>query len=253
MQLTETQFKKFSNLVYQSCGINLHDGKQQLLQARLSKRLRSTGISCLDEYLKLLGNNGQELQHFLDAISTNHTFFFRESHHFERLHEGHSNIWCAASSSGEEPYSLAIYCLENGFRPTILATDISTKVLQIGEKGIYPVEKAQNVPSHILKKYFQKGQGKWNMHIRVKEELRSMVIFKRFNLLTDPPPLKEYDVIFCRNVLIYFDNIVKTKVVDKLYNVLKYQGYLIIGGAESLNNINHKYKYIHPSIYMKPT
>lgn len=251
MKVTAKQYKKFSTLVYQECGINLHEGKQQLLQARLSKRLRNTRINSIDEYLKLLENDEQELKNFLDAISTNHTYFFRESHHFECLHSGHLNIWCAASSSGEEPYSLAIDCLEKGFRPTILATDISTQVLQIGEKGIYSIEKAKNVPLNILKKYFQKGRGQWETYIKAKNQLKRMVTFKRFNLLSDISPQEEFDVIFCRNVLIYFDNTIKTKVIDRLYKALKTNGYLIIGGAESLNNIKHRYKYIKPSIYMK--
>jgi chemotaxis protein methyltransferase CheR len=146
---------------------------------------------------------------------------------------------------------LAIDCLEKGFRPTILATDISTQVLKIGEKGIYPIEKAKNVPLNILKKYFQKGRGQWEMYIKVKSQLKRMVTFKRFNLLSDILPQEEFDVIFCRNVLIYFDNAIKAIVIDKLYKALKTNGYLIIGGAESLNNIKHRYKYIKPSIYMK--
>jgi chemotaxis protein methyltransferase CheR len=133
MKITAKQFKRFSNLVYHGCGINLHNGKEQLLKARLSKRLRRTGINSVDEYLKALKNDEQELIDFLDAISTNHIFFIRESHHFECLQEDHLNIWCAASSSGEEPYSVAIHCLEKGFRPTIFATDISTQSLQAAE------------------------------------------------------------------------------------------------------------------------
>lgn len=251
MRITAQQFKRFSKLVYSECGIHLHAGKQQLLQARLAKRLQSTGIHSVDEYLKILENDEEELTHFLDAISTNHTFFFRESHHFQCLQHDHLNIWCAASSSGEEPYSVAIYCLEKGFRPTILATDISTNVLQTGEIGIYPLERAKFVPLNLLKRYFQKGHGKWEGYIKVKDEIRRMVTFKRFNLLTDPSPYREFDVIFCRNVLIYFDNKVKEKVIKKLYRALKWNGYFIIGGAESLNNINHSYKYIKPSIYIK--
>lgn len=251
MKLTAKQFKRFSDLVYHGCGINLHDGKEQLLKARLSKVLRRTGITSIDEYLNVLKKDERELMSFLDAISTNHTFFFRESHHFECLQQDHLNIWSAASSSGEEPYSIAIHCLEKGFRPTILATDISTQSLQIGERGIYPIERAKNMNPLILRKYFQKGFGKWDEHIRVKDEIKRMVTFQRFNLLTDHPPQKEFDVIFCRNVLIYFDNIIKVKVVNKLYSVLKWDGYFIIGGAESLNNVSHNYQYIKPSIYMK--
>ena len=251
MELTPAQFRKFSDLVYNECGINLHAGKEKLLQARLAKRLRYTGVNCIDEYLAVLEHDNEERIQFIDSISTNHTFFFRESHHFECLRNNHTTIWCAASSSGEEPYSIATYCMEKGFRPTILATDISTKVLQIGQKGVYPIEKAKNIPTNILKKYFQKGCGKMEEYIKVKDDIKKMVTFRRFNLLVDVPLGKAFDVIFCRNVLIYFDNTIKEKVVDKLYDVLKGNGYLIIGGAESLNNIRHRYQYIPPSLYTK--
>lgn len=252
MKVTERQFKKFSQLVYDQCGINLQDGKQQLLNARLSKRIRKTGITSVDEYLKILETDNQELIDFLDAVSTNHTFFFRESNHFDYLRKGHQNIWCAASSSGEEPYSLAIYCLEKGFRPTILATDISTNVLRLADRGVYPFERAKNLAPHLLKKYFKKGSGKWDGYIKVKDKLKRMVTLNRFNLISDPLPSQEFDVIFCRNVLIYFDTAIKTYVVNKLYSSLKLNGYFIIGGAESLNSLKHEYKYIRPSIYMKP-
>lgn len=251
MKLRPGQFKKFRDLVYTESGINLHDGKHELLKARLAKRLRSTKIASVDEYLKLLEQDREELTCFLNAISTNHTFFFRESHHFECLQADHFDIWCAASSSGEEPYSIAIDCLEKGFQPMVLATDISTQMLQIGEKGIYPVERAKNVSHHLLKRYFQKGHGRWEGYIRVKDEVRRMVTFRRFNLLTDPPPSKQFDVVLCRNVLIYFDHSVKEKVINKLHNVLKRNGFFIVGGAESLNNLQHHYKYIKPSIYRK--
>jgi chemotaxis protein methyltransferase CheR len=132
-----------------------------------------------------------------------------------------------------------------------LATDISTKVLSIGESGVYPSERVKGVDPTLVRKYFQKGHGKWNGFIKVKDEVRKMVTFRRFNLIRDAPPGQEYDVIFCRNVMIYFDNTVKERLVNKLYNVLKWNGYFIIGGAESLNNLEHKYKYIKPSIYSK--
>jgi len=251
MNISTVQFKRFSDLVYHECGINLHAGKKQLLQTRLSKCLRRTGISSINEYLKTIESDAEELLHFLDAISTNHTYFFRESQHLEQLHEGHNHIWCAASSSGEEPYSVAISCLEKGFRPTILATDISTHVLHLGQMGIYPIERAKHVPPHILRKYFQKGQGKYENYIRVKDAVKQMVMFQRYNLLNGSPPRQEFDVIFCRNVLIYFDNDIKAKVIGSLYKVLKLEGLFIIGGAESLNNIPHRLKYIRPSIYRK--
>jgi chemotaxis protein methyltransferase CheR len=251
MKLTSKQFKKLSDLVYHASGINLRDGKEQLLTARLSKRLRKTGIQSVEDYLKVLDTDIREFTHFMDAVSTNHTFFFRESHHFDCLQSDHARIWCAASSSGEEPYSVAIHCLEKGHSPTILATDISTQVLDTGVRGVYPKERAKNVAMPILRKYFQKGQGRWKDFIKVKDQVRRLVTFKQLNLLTDPLPSVKFDVIFCRNVLIYFDNVVKTKVIDKLHQALKQNGYFIIGGAESLNNIPHRYKYLKPSIYRK--
>jgi chemotaxis protein methyltransferase CheR len=252
MEITSKQFMTFRDLVYKESGINLHEGKEKLLTGRLSKRLKNTGIDSVEEYLKMLKSDKEELMLFLDAISTNHTFFFRERHHFAYLKSGQSNnIWCSAASSGEEPYSIAIDCLEKGFKPTILATDISTNVLMIGERAIYPLERIKDVPPHILKKYFQNGHGRWAGHVRLKDEVKRMVTFKRLNLVSDALPNQQFDIIFCRNVMIYFDNIVKEMLTNRLYNVLTLNGYLIVGGAESLSNLKHKYKYISPSIYKK--
>ncbi|MBW1730964.1 MAG: protein-glutamate O-methyltransferase CheR [Deltaproteobacteria bacterium] len=253
MALTRKEFLKLSSLVYKQSGINLHEGKKHLLEARLGKRLRATGISSVRQYLKLIEQDKTELTHFLDAVSTNHTYFFRESRHFECLRPEHVSIWCAACSSGEEPYSVAIDCLEKGFRPAILATDISTKVLKEAQEGIYPIEKAKEVPLNLMKKYFKRGVGKWEGYIKIKQEVREMVTFKRFNLLKGHPPREKFHVIFCRNVLIYFDRSAKERVVNNLYQALKPDGYLIIGGAETLSGINHPYKYIKPSIYQKPS
>ncbi len=251
MELTARQFAFFRELVYRECGIDLHEGKQQLLMARLSKRLRKTGIAQVEDYLRVVASDGDERIRFIDAISTNHTYFFREDHHFALLNAGHRRIWCAASSSGEEPYSIAIHCLEQGFRPAILATDISTSVLKIGQSGVYPLERTQRIPLATLKKYFQKGHGKWEGCVRLKDDIRRMVTFRRFNLLTDTPPPGEFDMIFCRNVMIYFDGPVKETVVNKLSRYLKPDGYFIIGGAESLNNLKHSLYFVRPSIYRK--
>lgn len=252
MTLTDKQFRIFCDLIYNECGINLHEGKKQLLNARLAKRLRRTGIASVKEYLKILETDSNELIEFVDAVSTNHTFFFRESHHFENLTEEHRNIWCAASSSGEEPYSIAIYCLEKGFRPTIVGTDIATHVLRQAERAVYPVERAKGTPIDILKKYFQKGHGKMDGYLKVKNHLKSFVTYKRFNLVSDtPPPGQLFDAIFCRNVMIYFDRGVREKVVANLYTALRDGGLFVIGGSESLNGITHQYKYIKPSVYKK--
>ena len=249
-KLTNTQFNKFCELTFRESGIKLTEEKRALLNARLGKRLRILGIDA-SEYLVLVKKNSDELKNFLDAISTNHTYFFRESKSFKYLDQGFKDIWCAASSSGEEPYSIATYCLELGFKPLILATDISTSCLEKGKRGIYPMKCASNIPQHMLKRYFKKGYGKFEDHVRVKENVRRRVRFERFNLLKDYPPSRDFDVIFCRNVMIYFDNPTKELVLKKLCKVLKYGGYFIIGGAESLSGINHNLTYMEPSVYRK--
>lgn len=251
MNITPKQFKKLSDIVYRESGIYLKDEKLQLLTARLSKRLRLTGIRSVREYIDCIDEDPQELVLFIDAISTNHTFFFRESHHFKYIKNTHQKIWSAASSSGEEPYSIAIHCLENGFRPSVYATDIATEILQQGQRGIFPINRTKDLSLDILKKYFKKGVGRWDGYIKIRDEIRNMVIFDRYNLVTDAILPEEFDIIFCRNVLIYFDNITKANVVNKLFHSLKWKGYLIVGGAESLNSIDHQYKYIAPNVYCK--
>ncbi len=252
MNITDTQFKTFRDLVYNECGINLHDGKKRLLSARLARRMRRTAIDSVDTYLDLISVDKEELVDFIDAISTNHTFFFRENGNFKYLTKSDKNIWCAASSSGEEPYSIAIYMMERfGVAPRILATDISTAMLAAGANGIYKNDRVDKLDMALLKKYFQKGKGKHDGSVRVKKNIRESVSFDRFNLLTDNADSEYYDIIFCRNVMIYFDIPVKERVVSMLYRPLKPGGYLVIGGAEGLSGVNHSYKYISPSVYQK--
>lgn len=249
-QLSNRVFNKYCNLVYVETGIKLTENKRQLLNARISKRIRHLGIEA-DKYLELIQESPDEKILFLDAISTNHTFFFRESRSYKFLENGCRHIWCAASSSGEEPYSLVTYCAELGFWPSILATDISSQCLEKGRNGVYPAQSMDNIPRQILRRYFQKGCGKWEGYIRVKPEVRKAVTFQRFNLLTDRPPDQNFDAIFCRNVMIYFDAPTKETVVEKLCTRLKPGGYFIIGGAESLSGLTHGLKYIEPSVYQK--
>lgn len=250
MSLTSGEFQKFSELVYRESGIKLSAEKLSLLNARIGKRLRDLGISPRD-YFDLIQKDISEMQFFLDAISTNYTFFFRESKSFRYLQDGCREIWCAAASSGEEPYSLAIHCLELGMIPNILATDISTACLQRGEQGVYPKQSVKNIPQEWLRKYYQQGQGKWIDHVRVKAQLRNLIRFEKFNLLKDFPPSKNFDVIFCRNVMIYFDKPTKEAVIAKLSRTLKDGGYFIIGGSESLSGLRHNLKYLEPSVYQK--
>ncbi len=249
-KLNDRLFKNYCDLVYREIGVNLTEDKRELLNARISKRLRTQNVNP-EDYFKMIQKDPDEMRAFLDAISTNHTFFFRESKSFGYLDKKCSKIWCAASSSGEEPYSLAVYCLDKGFRPSITATDISDTCLEKGKKGVYPKQSASNIPMHMLKTYFQKGNGKFQDYIKVKDDVKRMVNFERFNLIKDAPPRETCDIIFCRNVMIYFDSPTKTQVVAKLSRVLRQNGYFIIGGAESLSGLSHPLKYIEPSVYMK--
>lgn len=249
-KLSDNQFKKYCSLVYREAGINLTGEKRELLNARLAKRLRKLDIDA-KQYYERVNADPDELRIFLDAISTNHTFFFRESKSFQYLDTGPKDIWCAASSSGEEPYSLATYCLDKGFSPSILATDIAVTCLKKARQAIYPAQAVTHIPKHMLKIYFQKGQGKWDGYIRVKPAVQRLISFERFNLLKDMPPSKTFDMVFCRNVMIYFDNPTKEFVVDKLCRSLRDGGHFIIGGAESLSGLSHPLKYIEPSVYRK--
>lgn len=271
--LSENEFLLFRKLVYDKCGINLHDGKKELVRARLGKRLREHKITKFKEYYQFLmeDESGEELILMLDAISTNLTSFFREPKHFEFLsnqvipgfvgaNRGSSsqglNVWSAGCSSGEEPYTLSIcmreYMTANRiFDYKILATDISTRVLGTAAAGVYTHNQVSSLSPQLLKRYFQKGQGKWHSHVRVKPDIRKAIEFKRFNLM-DPFPKKEfYHVIFCRNVMIYFDKKVQESVVNKFYDALVEGGYLFIGHSESLMGTQHRFQYIQPTIYRK--
>ena len=249
-KLSDRLFKKYCDLVYHEAGINLTEEKRELLNARIGKLLRIQNITP-ENYYKMIQKDRNELNSFIDAVTTNHTYFFRESKSFSYLDRNRPEIWCAASSSGEEPYSLAMSCMDKGFIPSITATDISISCLEAGRRGIYSKKIISGIPKFMLRKYFQKGRAKWEGHVKVKNNIRGMVNFQRFNLIKDSPKSKTYDIIFCRNVMIYFDNVTKEQVISKLSSVLKKGGFFIIGGAESLSGLNHPLKYVEPSVYLK--
>lgn len=249
-RLTERQFQKYCELVYSECGIKLNAEKRALLSARLAKRLRLRAVAP-DQYFDLIMADPTERSCFIDAISTNHTYFFRESASFKYVRADCKTIWSAASSSGEEPYSLAAHCLHQGGNPSILATDISDSCLQKARLGIFPDQCTKHIPAPMLKAYFQKGVNRWAGRVRVKRQLREMVEFQKFNLLKDAMPDSQFDAIFCRNVMIYFDAPTKERVVSRLNSVLRPGGFFIIGGAESLNGLSHPFRYIEPSVYLK--
>lgn len=270
-ELSDRDFRRFSSLVHEKCGIELHGGKKELVRARLGKRLREGGFKDFRAYYDyvLEDDRGEELVKMLDAISTNLTSFFREEKHFDFLNHtvfpscvaengrcSRLRVWSAGCSSGEEPFSLAICMMEYfgdklPFDAKILGTDISTKVLARARDGIYAGERLNKIPKVLLRKYFQKGCGAQEGRFRVKPFLRSLVEFQRFNLM-DPFPFREkFHVVFCRNVMIYFNKQTQQELVNKFHDCLVDGGYLLIGHSESLTGIDHKFKYIKPTVYYK--
>lgn len=254
--ITDSQFKSLSNTVYKVCGINLTDSKKNLLKARIAKRLRVTKKTSITDYIRMIESDPDEFKHFIDGITTNHTYFFRENKHCEFIlrtipPSRPLKIWSAASSSGEEAYSIAIQLLENGFNFRIFASDISAAMLDTAQAGVYPIERAKSIPLALLRKYFQKGVNASSDKIKIKESVKTHVTFGKYNLVSGSPPSSEYDIIFCRNVMIYFDLPTKQKVVDDMYKALKPGGYFIFGQSESIVGITSPFKTISPSIYQK--
>ena len=263
-------FHRFCELAYDRAGIRLKAGKEALVSARVGKRQRALGVPDLEDYLACLESDesGDEVVHFLDAISTNYTRFFREREHFDFLAararrwvaEGRQRlrIWSAASSSGEEPYSIAI-CLAEAighhdvdFR--VLATDISTQKLTEGSAGVYRPEALASLDRPLLSKYFERriDRTRGATTYVVRPWLRERVVFKRLNLSAPPFPMPgPLDVVFCRNVMIYFDNVVRQRLVGEIARLLGAGCFLLTGHAETLTGLRHDLEVIRPSIYRK--
>jgi chemotaxis protein methyltransferase CheR len=274
MQLADEDFKFLCRLVYDRSRIHLSQDKKVLVATRLAKRLRQLRLGGYREYCDLLrsAEGEEELRFLIDRISTNHTHFFREIKHFDFLREkvfpawhGKSSAapaafraWSAASSTGEEPYSLAIHLAEH-FAPAaanawqIEASDISTRVLEIAERGVYDADKLGDVSQELLRRHFQKGVGERQGQFRVKDALRQRVRFHHLNLLEPPYPFTQlFHVIFCRNVMIYFDRPTQEALIGHLAGQLAPGGYLMVGHSESLSAIKHPLQLIQPAIYSKP-
>ncbi|MCX8118310.1 MAG: protein-glutamate O-methyltransferase CheR [Desulfobacterota bacterium] len=272
LELSDREFELLSRLIYTQCGIHLTAAKKELVKARLGKRIRNGPFRTFQEYYQFVLNDetGEELTRLLDSITTNFTFFFREKGHFDYLREvilpewvsqkkGRGRkirIWSAACSSGEEPYSIAMTLLEGIENPpaweiSVLGTDLSTRALKTAEAGIFPKERLQPVPPPLIKKYFLKGEDQWKDFVKVKEEVRRLVQFKRLNLMEPFQFAEPFDCIFCRNVMIYFDKKIQAELVNRLYECLERGGFLLIGHSESLTGIVHPFRYIRPAIYRK--
>jgi chemotaxis protein methyltransferase CheR len=271
--LKDGDFHRLSKYVYETAGINLHKGKKELVKARLGKIIRQREFQSFGQYYEHVINDtsGHELTILLDSISTNLTYFFREPQHFKlltgkalpevmRRKETSRNkvlrFWSAGCSSGEEAYSIAIAVQEaltdvHTWQVKILASDLSTKVLARADAGIYDEKKLKAIPYELKRKYFQKGNNSWKGYFRAKKDLRNMITFSRLNFMENFHFAEPFDLIFCRNVMIYFDNPIKEIIVGKLFRYLAVGGYLFIGHAESLTGLKHRFRYIQPSLYQK--
>lgn len=266
-RMTEAEFSKFSTFIFAQTGIHLKPEKKELLNARLGKRLRIHKFSSFSDYFDYVmsDTSGNELVHLINSVSTNFTSFFREQAHFDFLAstvlpgytQSHSlKVWSAACSSGEEPYTLGMVIADylkqhRGVQLSIMATDISTKVLSIAQKGIYSTDKVAKVPSDLLRRYFQKGVGKCTGYVKAKDELRRLVTFNRINLMEPFPWKEKMDIIFCRNVMIYFTRETQQELAEKFYDCLAPGGYLFIGHSESLTSVTHRFQQAATTVYRK--
>lgn len=261
--LTDSELAGFSRLMFEAAGITLASSKQALVEGRLSKRLHALGLTSFTAYLQHLRHDAAERQQAIDLLTTNETYFFREPRHFAYLSETIApaapagrplRVWSAACSSGEEPYSIALVLAERmAQRPwEILASDISTRVLEQARRGIYPMARADNIPQPYLKAFCLKGTRAQAGHFTLQPALRERVRFQAINLNTTLPDIGLFDLVVLRNVMIYFDTDTKRAVCRRLLDVLRPGGHLFIGHSESLNGLDLPLQTIQPAIYRKP-
>jgi len=267
-RLKPEEFDAIRRLAYEKVGLDLRKGKEELVAARLGKRMRAAGFESFSDYYRHVveDRTGDALIGMIDALATNHTSFLREAAHFEFLKQAvlpglagrpRIELWSAACSTGEEPYTLAFTLCDqwgaDAFRRVrILATDISTKALAAAKNAVYQAERFSSVPPLWLRQFFLRGEGRWQGWYRVKAEVRSQVEFARLNLVEAFPQQNLFPVIFCRNVMIYFDKPTQEAVVKRLSACLEPGGYLFIGHAESLTGVRHDLDYVKPAVYRKP-
>lgn len=272
LTISENEFQLIRNLVYDNFGINLGDHKKGLVVGRLRKVLIENGFANFGNYYDFVksDSSGKALTTLIDKISTNHTYFYREKQHFNFLSKSalpeithklekeknkNLRIWCAGCSSGEESYTLSMALLEyfgnklQNWEARILATDISLEILNRAKEAIYPDSNVSNIPNSLKHKFFQKfSDDSWTL----KENVKDLILFKRFNLMQESFPFKgKFHIIFCRNVMIYFDQTTRNNLINKFYEFTTPGGYLFIGLAESLNRTGCPYTYVKPGVYKK--
>lgn len=262
LPLSDTHFKRISQLIYQRAGIVLADHKREMVYNRLVRRLRTLNIDDFGRYMALLETdpNSAEWQAFINALTTNLTAFFREAHHFPILAEhakrrpGSYNVWCAAASTGEEPYSIAMTLAETlGTGPgkfQIHATDIDTQVLEKAQSGIYRQEELRTLSPQQMQRFFLRGTGPHEGMVRARPELANMVSFAQLNLLANDWALSgPFDVIFCRNVMIYFDKETQEKILRRFVPLLKPGGLLFAGHSENFSQISKEFYLRGQTVY----
>ncbi len=266
LKLSEKQFRHISNTVYKVSGIDLHQGKEELVKARLLKRLRHLRLGSFDRYLKYIeqDQSGLEVQSMVDVLTTNKTHFFRESEHLDflkneivaKLGREKIRIWSAGCSSGEEPYSIAITLMEalpdiEKADVKILATDISERMIAKAREGIYEQETLKPLPSQLCHKYFRCSSQSQPRRYQAQARVQALVSFAMLNLMEEWPMSGPFDVIFCRNVMIYFDKPTQERLVRRFWPLLKEGGHLMVGHSESLTFLSHEYRYVRPAVYQK--
>jgi len=265
IQITDKEFSQFQRFIFDAAGISLSSAKKPLVCGRLGKRLAHHKLDSYAEYFHLLqsGSAPAEVQVAVDLLTTNETFFFREPKHFDLLRElairarkssQVFRVWSAACSTGEEPYSIAMVladCRPDGAWE-ILGSDISTRVLERARTGHYPMERARQTPHEFLRRFCLRGIGSEAGTLLVHRDLRSKVRFEQINLNQPLPKLGSFDVIFLRNVMIYFNTETKQQIVGRIISLLKPEGYFLVGHSESLNGITDALKQESPAVYRKP-
>ena len=267
LSISDEEFALFQSLIEREAGIYLGAAKKALLIARLSSRLRALGLGCFrDYYARVSNNDSDELTEMLDLICTNETSFFREPRQFEFLDQKvfpqwltgsrrYRRAWSAACSTGEEPFSLAMMLVKNfpasnGWQVEVLATDLSTRALKQAESATWLLDKARGIPRSYLEDFMLKGTQSQSGKMRARAELRSIISFRRLNLNDGAYPLNgRFDLIFCRNVLIYFEAATRMRVANRLIDYLTPDGYLFLGHAESLIGLTNRVRNVAAGVY----
>ncbi len=265
--IKDSQLKAYSNLVFKKTGISISEGKKEMFHMKIQKLMRLNKITNYDEYYDIVSNenNKEKIQEFINIVTTNTTEFFREKAHFDYIKNNIDKIlediprikqnreirmWCAASSSGQEPATMAMVlreCLGDKYKIRLLATDISSKVLKKAMKGKYTFSECDGMPKYYLTKYFTRVADGYQLN----PEILNTISYRYFNLMNDFNFKNKFDIVFLRNVMIYFDNKVQEQLVNKIHTYLVNKGLFFIGHSESLVNKRHSYTFIGPSIYMK--